>query len=249
MALLLVFHPLCRRLWNAVFPIPLAPALSPAVSKKPTNLSDPAADAHLNQRLAFDHAFAILYLVILHGVSAAKVLAILSINYQIATRLPRKLVPWATWAFNVGTLFANELSAGYRFHNLALALTGASPLPGVDQGSAASLVKLGRWLDGFGGIMSRWEILFNITVLRLISFNMDYYWSVERKAGVSLEVSPRLAVPMSLSHFVSFCQRVSRRNSWTRPISPSGIASPSHPRSRTTRSATTLHMPYTRPCI
>jgi protein-cysteine N-palmitoyltransferase HHAT len=34
--------------------------------------------------------------------------------------------------------------------------------------------------------MHRWQILFNITTLRLISFNMDYYWSVTK--GTTLEV-------------------------------------------------------------
>jgi D-alanyl-lipoteichoic acid acyltransferase DltB (MBOAT superfamily) len=38
--------------------------------------------------------------------------------------------------------------------------------------------------------MSRWEILFNITILRLISFNLDYYWSLDRRSGSPIEVPP-----------------------------------------------------------
>jgi len=34
--------------------------------------------------------------------------------------------------------------------------------------------------------MHRWQILFNITTLRLISFNMDYHWSCTK--GTTLEV-------------------------------------------------------------
>jgi hypothetical protein len=52
----------------------------------------------------------------------------------------------------------------------------------------AELHNWGSWLDSHGGIMPRWEILFNITVLRLISFNLDYYWSLDRRAESPLEV-------------------------------------------------------------
>ena len=52
----------------------------------------------------------------------------------------------------------------------------------------SSLVAWGRWLDSFGGLLSRWEILFNLTVLRMISFNMDYYWSLDRRSYSPVEV-------------------------------------------------------------
>jgi hypothetical protein len=46
----------------------------------------------------------------------------------------------------------------------------------------------GHTLDSYGGLMARWEVLFNFTVLRLISFNLDYYWSLNSKVGSPLEV-------------------------------------------------------------
>jgi D-alanyl-lipoteichoic acid acyltransferase DltB (MBOAT superfamily) len=124
----------------------------------------------------------------LHGFSAFKVLLILCINFSIATRLPRKLIPAATWIFNISILFANELCEGYRFANVAAYLT---PL-----GEASSLYSFGAWLDSYGGIMSRWEVLFNITVLRLISFNMDYYFSLDKRGGDPIEVG-QYAIPPS----------------------------------------------------
>ncbi|KAI9854879.1 MAG: glycerol transporter, partial [Pleopsidium flavum] len=45
----------------------------------------------------------------------------------------------------------------------------------------------GTWLDAYGGLIPRWEILFNITVLRLVSFNLDYYWSLDRRGGSPIE--------------------------------------------------------------
>ncbi|KAK4128634.1 MBOAT-domain-containing protein [Parathielavia appendiculata] len=178
MALLLLFHPLLRRVWNAVYPVPQ--------ETKPSKLNSPeVAEARLHQRASFDAAFALLYLVVLHGFSAAKILVILAINYKIATGLPRKYVPAVTWVFNICTLFANELCEGYKFRDTALLFTGRPALDLVTD--TLGLVRLGEWLDSHGGLMGRWEILFNITVLRLISFNLDYYWSLDRRSSSPIE--------------------------------------------------------------
>lgn len=140
----------------------------------------------MNQRISFDYAFAILFLVILHGVSAAKVLAILYVNYQLATKLPRKNVPAATWIWNIGILFANELCQGYRFGDMARHI---SPRVLTSTGAQdSSLMEWGYWLDSHGGIISRWEVLFNITILRLVSFNLDYYWSLDKLNSDPVEV-------------------------------------------------------------
>jgi len=107
------------------------------------------------------------------------------LNYQIATALPKQYVAVATWTFNIGLLFANELSGGFRIANIVALLlppqtsaAGSVPGPGV-----------GEWIDSYGGLVPRWEVLFNITVLRLIAFNMDYLWSLDRRASSPIEVS------------------------------------------------------------
>lgn len=158
MAALLVLHPLLRSVWGAV-------------------RSPGQGAARLELRASFDAAFAGLFLLVLHGVSAAKVLAILAVNYRIATRLPRRHVPLATWLFNVATLFANELCGGYRLEALAQRLAPAGSPP----------IRWAAWVDGFGGLVPRWEVLFNITILRLISFNMDYCWSLDRCGANAVE--------------------------------------------------------------
>lgn len=189
MALLLIFHPLLRKAWNAIYPTSdSSPTSSPTRALTPGQ-----AEARKEQRLSFDYFFAFVFLVALHGISAAKVLLILWINYNLATVLPRQYVPVATWVFNIGTLFANELASGYHLVNVTSLLSEGSWEPifhatveGVK--TAPALVQWGSWLDGFGGIMPRWEILFNITVLRLISFNLDYYWSHGDRGSSPLEV-------------------------------------------------------------
>lgn len=178
MILLLVFHPLCRKAWNTFYrPLP----------KNKTMIDE--AEARLDQRASFDFSFAIVFLTALHGFSMLKVLIILYLNYNIATGMPRKYVPIATWAFNVGTLFANDLGNGYHYKDIAALLSGSSPFLIQSVPVEGALVSWGAWLDSWSGIMPRWQILFNITVLRLISFNMDYYWSRDYRGTSPMEVS------------------------------------------------------------
>ncbi|OAA54335.1 glycerol/H+ symporter [Niveomyces insectorum RCEF 264] len=191
MALLLAFHPLLRKAWNTLHPItgPQPPTSSSSPTPSPT---PEQAEARLEQRLSFDYLFAFVFLIALHGVSAAKVLLILAVNYQIATALPRRYVPVATWVFNIGTLFANELAGGYKLANVAsLFSTGNWAVQPLAEGgtstNAGYLVRWAAWTDGFGGLMPRWEILFNLTVLRLISFNLDHYWSHDRRSSSPIE--------------------------------------------------------------
>ncbi|KAH6845318.1 MBOAT, membrane-bound O-acyltransferase family-domain-containing protein [Chaetomium sp. MPI-CAGE-AT-0009] len=178
MALLLVFHPLLRKVWNAVYPVPQE--LKAARANAPE-----AAEARLRQRTSYDSVFAVFFLVVLHGFSAVKILAILAINYRLATSVPKKYIPAVTWGFGICVLFANELCDGYKFRDIALLLTGtqASDLTTY----TPALVELGMRLDRHGGLMRRWEILFNITVLRLVSFNLDYYWSLDRRGSSPIE--------------------------------------------------------------
>ncbi|RYC59965.1 hypothetical protein CHU98_g6245 [Xylaria longipes] len=179
LAALLVLHPLLRKLYNLV----VYRVNSAGQASRPT-LEE--ADQRLSQRASFDFGFAIIYLLALHGVSGLKILGILYLNYQVATILPRKTVPVATWVFNIGILFANELGKGYKFRNMASLLVAFLSGGLVDE-SNSSLVYWGAWLDSYGGLIGRWEILFNITVLRLISFNLDYYWSLERRSYSPIE--------------------------------------------------------------
>ncbi|CAO3600050.1 unnamed protein product [Absidia cylindrospora] len=96
----------------------------------------------------------------LHGTSALKILAIISTSYTIG-RLGggSKLNPIFSWIFNLGVLFLNEAYNGYSF--------------------SAAHADL-NWLDNYPGIIPRWHVLFNFVMLRLISFNMDYYWQLNK---------------------------------------------------------------------
>ncbi|KEY65633.1 hypothetical protein S7711_07882 [Stachybotrys chartarum IBT 7711] len=165
---LLVIHPLLRTVWNAVHPARAA--------------RGDDGRSRFEKRVSFDYGFAFVYLVALHGFSALKVLLILWINFQLATKLPKRYVPAATWAFNICILFSNELCQGYHYKAMAARIA-----PPASPDTESFLMQWGAWLDSYGGLITRWEILFNITVLRLISFNLDYYWSGDKHGGNALE--------------------------------------------------------------
>ncbi|EFE42153.1 hypothetical protein TRV_03105 [Trichophyton verrucosum HKI 0517] len=181
MTLLLVFHPCLRRVYEHLSPAKISTA--PPTGGKAKDDDKPEgcaadAEARLKQRVTFDYVFGIVLILVLHGVSAFKILAILWINYLIATRLQRAQIPAATWIFNIGILFSNELLHGYPLVDLAKIVS-----PNTD----SSFITWAKWVDGIGGIVPRWEVLFKITVLRLISFNMDYYWSLDYRFGSPVE--------------------------------------------------------------
>ncbi|KAL9096468.1 MAG: hypothetical protein Q9165_001465 [Trypethelium subeluteriae] len=189
MAIVLILHPILRRLYdsfwlsNTYLQVQTVPGDDRGLTQGLSAAA--AADARMEQRITFDFYFALVFISALHGVSALKILLILYVNFKIAKDLPKKFVPAATWLFNVSILFANELCRGYPFESLvALLLPSQSSSLGKEPSAAMSL---GRWLDSCGGIVPRWEVLFKITVLRLISFNFDHYWSLDRRAASPLE--------------------------------------------------------------
>lgn len=101
-------------------------------------------------------------LFIFHGSSSIKYLAIISTSFSIG-RLSAgtKWNPFLTWTFNLLILFLNEHYSGYRFADM--------------------LGSNFEWLDAYEGVQARWHVLFNFAMLRLVSFNMDYYWACNSK--------------------------------------------------------------------
>ena len=133
--------------------------------------SSPANNLH---RVPFYLIFLLIMLTILHGASVLKVLVILSANFALAkaTGGTRFAVP-VTWLFNAGVLLATEWYEGYAFANLHSRLA---------------------FLDTWRGVYPRLHVNFNITMLRLVSFSIDYHWACNQigiaDVGHSLPISP-----------------------------------------------------------
>jgi protein-cysteine N-palmitoyltransferase HHAT len=179
MAIVVLVHPLLRRVYNAVSPLPSQKSSPNSVptAKAENTKQEALASAHdrFIQRTSFDLYFALVFLAVLHGFSALKILLILYINFKIATKLPKEYIPPITWIFNIGILFVNEFCHGYHYASIAKNVFPFS----------APASNWGTYLDSYGGLIPRWEILFNFTILRLISFNIDYYWSLDRSRSSS----------------------------------------------------------------
>ena len=179
-------HPLLRKGYDAFWRADTYTQVRPSAGSGLTMglTASAAADARLNQRISFDVPFSIIFLLALHGTSILKIVAILYINYSIAKRLPRSYVPAATWLFNVGILFANDLCNGYSFGTIFGFFLPSSNASDGHQNSQ----NLGHTLDSYRGLIPKWATLFNFTILRLISFNLDYYWSLNSRGSDTLEV-------------------------------------------------------------
>ncbi|KAJ7680007.1 MBOAT, membrane-bound O-acyltransferase family-domain-containing protein [Mycena rosella] len=107
--------------------------------------------------IPFNLGASVVMLIALHGSSALKILPILTINYLISKSWGgSRFGPLMSWIFNVSILFLNDRYSGYNFRDIAPSLSH---------------------LDTFKGLYPRWHIGFNITMLRLVSFSMDYYWA------------------------------------------------------------------------
>ncbi|KAF9286455.1 glycerol transporter [Mortierella alpina] len=118
-------------------------------------------------RAYFFLAFAAVYLYFMYGSGILKIVAIVSANYAIAKLGgASRWMPALTWIFNLTILFLNESYRGYSFAALHDSLA---------------------WLDEHSGMNARWDVNFNFTMLRLVSFNLDYYWSLRQGPGNQLK--------------------------------------------------------------
>lgn len=96
-------------------------------------------------KLRFLVLFAAAMQLGLHGTSALKVLFILLCNYAIGYTLhDTRLLPAATWTFNLAVLFANEIQDGYRFAALHPSLTTLVRLPVLEHFQALIHLRTGR---------------------------------------------------------------------------------------------------------
>ena len=238
--LLLLLHPIIRGLLQYGRPQP--EGLRPISKSDGLPALSRLGESRMVGRVKFDLCFGMIYILALHGISAFKVFLILYINFQLATKLPKSQIPAAAWIFNIGILFANELCHGYP---LAAAVGNVFPPSIAPDGSAGKgpLLVWATYLDGFGGLIPRWEVLFKITILRLISFDLDVYWGLQVSSGSPLEVR-------RVYQILTDCVLMRpRRSNSIHQISRSEIVSAYRLSVETSRSATTSLMccipPYT----
>ncbi|KAH3688471.1 hypothetical protein WICPIJ_000534 [Wickerhamomyces pijperi] len=108
-------------------------------------------------RKTFDFWFGLVFLVAVHGVNSFKVLFHVMIMFAIARlfQTKYKIAVLLLWSYGITTLFLND-----RYRNIKLAEVVHPALSFLD--------------PGFKGIVSRWDVFYNFTLLRSLSFNLDF---------------------------------------------------------------------------
>ncbi|KAJ1655766.1 glycerol transporter [Dispira simplex] len=115
-------------------------------------------------RLYLTMILSLVFLYVVFGNSTLIILLLTMGNYILARILGGWKVgaPIVFWVYNLGMLFFNETYHGYHFAHMAPWLAP---------------------LDHNRGIMTRWDVFFNITMLRMVSFSMDYHWARLESTG------------------------------------------------------------------
>lgn len=106
-------------------------------------------------RISFDIGFGFAFLAVVHGFNAFKIIFHVTVLF-ISTRLLRNKPTAAQtvlWVYGIGTLFFNDHFRNVRYGEIAGFLS---------------------FMDSFRGLIPRWDVFFNFTLLRILSFNIDY---------------------------------------------------------------------------
>lgn len=117
-------------------------------------------------RVGFLAVMSTVFLAALHGTQAPKVVLLALGNYALVHVAERALPPRAV----VPLVFAYNCAA----------LIGVFYTDGVPYGKLHPGL---AWLDEHSGLLPRWYINFNFSMLRLISFACDYHWAVRAAAA------------------------------------------------------------------
>ncbi|RKP34282.1 MBOAT, membrane-bound O-acyltransferase family-domain-containing protein, partial [Dimargaris cristalligena] len=144
--------------------LPLLSLGMAAFATSPSNLFATASSRfrwpRVIPRIYISLSLSLVFLYVVFGNSLLIIVTLTLINYILARCLGGipYVGPIIFWVYNVGMLLLNETYRGYRFAHLHPALAP---------------------LDHNRGIMTRWDVFFNITMLRMVSFAMDYHWKLQ----------------------------------------------------------------------
>ncbi|CCH59347.1 hypothetical protein TBLA_0B05140 [Henningerozyma blattae CBS 6284] len=107
-------------------------------------------------KLTFDLIFGLIFIFAAHGVNSIRIFLHMFILFGISHifRGQKQFATILLWIYGVGSIFINAKYRTYPFSNFLGIL---SPLD-----------------TGYKGIIERWDVFFNFTLLRLLSYNLDY---------------------------------------------------------------------------
>ncbi|KAH3667422.1 hypothetical protein OGAPHI_003071 [Ogataea philodendri] len=112
------------------------------------------------ENITFDFVFGLVFLFGAHGFNCLRILFHAAVMYALGRVPIKKLSIALLWIYGIGTLFLNDRYRQVRFSQI---------VPGLES------------MDSFKGLIERWDVFFNFTLLRLLSFNLDYLWREQKK--------------------------------------------------------------------
>ncbi|CAR29423.1 ZYRO0G08294p [Zygosaccharomyces rouxii] len=120
-------------------------------------------------KVYFDFIFGIAFVVAAFGVNCFKYFAEILITFSIgsAFKFNPRLAILLSWTFGISLLFFNQKYSRYSY------------------GSISSILSC---LDGqFQGLIPRWDVFFNFTLLKILSYNMDFLekWQEKQSADIN----------------------------------------------------------------
>lgn len=123
----------------------------------------------------FDFACGLVFVCFMYGINSVKLFTHAFIFFTLAHSLKRKrlIAAFAIWSYGIFTLFINQKMKNLPFNNIAIIL---SPMD--------------QW---YKGIVPRWDFFFNFTLLRLLSYSMDFLerWHEQLSRQPSIDYDDR----------------------------------------------------------
>lgn len=128
-----------------------------------------ARNLHVS-RINFDIGFGLVFLTAVHGFNCLRIIFHVTAAFVITRLLNSKprVAQLALWVYCISTLFINEKYGKANYGHFWNALS---------------------FMDSFKGLISRWDVFFNFTVLRMLSFNIDYLRRLESIDQSSFEIT------------------------------------------------------------
>ncbi|AMD21341.1 HER062Cp [Eremothecium sinecaudum] len=117
----------------------------------------------------FDLYFGIAFLFVIHGVNSLRILLHFFAMYGIAKLLKQQknVALVLSWIYGIGTLVFNNRYRAFPF---------------------GDIIPIASFLDkSYKGVVERWDVFFNVSLLRMLSFNFDFIerWNAVHAAQTS----------------------------------------------------------------
>ncbi|EJS41472.1 gup2p [Saccharomyces arboricola H-6] len=123
----------------------------------------------------FDFACGLVFIFFMYGINSIKLLTHAFIFFTLAHSLKRRrlMAAFAVWSYGIFTLFINQKIKNLPFNNIATILN-----------------PMDHW---YKGIVPRWDLFFNFTLLRLLSYSMDFLerWHEKLSPQTSINYADR----------------------------------------------------------